>query len=122
MTTATLENFFRGDTVRWKLEFTNPDTDAAIDISDWIFTVTLKKNEEDADADAALQITTTAPADATSENGEIELVLPSNETANLTPGVSYFMDIQRKIQGTPPDILTLHKQRIKVLQDVTVTV
>lgn len=111
-----LSPFYRGDTVRYALEFTNEDGTPQ-DVTNWVVTVTMKTNLNDADVDAALQVQTTlSGADAL--NGIGTVTLPSDETALVEPG-EYHIDIQRSIPGSPPDVQTIHYQRINVLADVT---
>lgn len=115
-----IPDFYRGDTVSWQLEFSDPETGNSIDITGHVFTVTLKVSADDDDVDAALQEEQTAPAGSPSTEGTIVLTLPATSTANLVPGKTYQMDIQRVNPNvSPSEVLTLHAQAIKVLRDVT---
>lgn len=118
---AIIEDFYNGDTVKWNLEFTD-DNDDPIDISGWEFITTFKSDITQSDSEADLQVTVAAPANAMSQAGSIDIILPSDKTINLLPKTKYDMDIQRKINGTPPDILTIHAQSIKILYGVTQSV
>ena len=113
-----LPNFYRGDTLKISAEFTEDDG-TVIDITGWIFFVTLKSDPEADDDDAELEYEVTAPANADSEAGQIILDIPYTLTAPLIPNTLYYMDIQRVIPGSPLDVATLHKQTIRVLRDIT---
>lgn len=117
--TSKLSNFFRGDTVKWLLRFTDDATGDPIDITNWEFTVTLKKKLDTADVDADLQVTATATGPS-AVIGEVTLTLESTDTDTLSAAL-YHMDIQRTIAGSPPDVKTLHYQQITVKADVTRT-
>lgn len=113
-----LPNFYRGDTYPIRLQFSDPSTGQAIDITGWVFTVTIKTNATDPDNTALIQIQVVASG-SEAIAGEVTVTLSSTDT-DIAVG-TYVMDIQRAITGTPPDILTVIKQNITVLQDVTLT-
>lgn len=116
-TSDNLPDFFRGDTYSITLNFTDPTSGQAIDITGYVFTITLKVNEADADPGALQkQVTASGPAALA---GKVEVRLESDETG-IAVG-PYFMDLQRTIPGSPPDVLTIKKQVINVLQDISIT-
>lgn len=114
-------NFKQGETLVFDITVTDEDTGAAKDISNWVYTVTIKTALSDPDGAAVLQHVVTMPADATSQAGLGEIKVPSNKTSALTPG-TYFADIQRKIAGAPPDIrYIVPATKIQVYEPVTKT-
>lgn len=117
-----LPNFYRGDTVKIALEFTAEDgSGAAVDITGWIVTSTLKSDRALADDAAAWQISQTAVAGAQSLAGKLVLVIPSTTSGAVEPGL-YWTDIERRIPGAgvePDDVLTVLAQEIECLADVT---
>jgi hypothetical protein len=105
----TIPNFYRGDTVSVKIQYTG-----GIDITGWIFTITLKT--ELTDAAPALQVQQTASGvDAAA--GVVRLVLTSVQTAPLSGW--FYLDIERRIPGSPDNVRTIIYQKIKVVADVT---
>lgn len=114
-------NFAQGETLVFGFEVTDPDSGNAIDISNWVFTVTIKENLDQLDAEAILQHVQTMPAGGDSAGGIGEIRVPSSLTLGVSPG-SYVADMQRKIPGNPPDIKTLiPPTRITVYEPVTKT-
>ncbi len=117
-----IPNFYRGDTFKVAMTFA-PEDDASsvVDITGWIITTTLKSDVSLADDAAAWHVSITAPANASSQAGQMILVVPSTTTAAVTPG-RYFLDIERRIPGTggePDDVLTVLFQEIECLPDVS---
>lgn len=113
-----LPDFRRGDTYAFELESSDPRTGAAIDITGYEYTITFKVNNDDADVDAVIQKTIVASG-TDAENGIVEIRLESDET-NVAVG-TYYMDVQRVIPGSPPDVSTLVTQTIDITQDITIT-
>lgn len=91
----------------------------AIDITDWIIILTFKTEDTDVDP-GLLQITTTAGDDPLDDavNGIMYVVLPSDDSANLPVGTIHY-GFKRIIPGTPPDVLTLDKDKVKIFQNIT---
>jgi len=115
----TLSNFYRGDTKVYTFTVTNATSGNAVDITNWVFWITLKTLIDDADSAAIHQSNVTAlGGDAT--NGIVTFTLTSTETDAIPVGV-YKYDIQRVIGGSPPDVETIGIGTVKVLQDITLS-
>jgi hypothetical protein len=105
----TLPSFHRGDTYR-PVRVVYPD----VDITGWIFSISLKANLNQTTPDAQ---TVVVAAGEAAEAGEVVLALTSAQTA-IPPGI-YHMDIERRIPGNPDHVHTLVYQRVRCLPDVT---
>lgn len=106
-----LEDFNRGDT--WTTQFTLTDGTNPIDISGYVFWMTLKLDPEVADA-AGVQVSVTASGvDAT--NGIVYVTFDPTKTEALTPA-SYYYDAQMVISGA---VTTIMEGRVKVRRDIT---
>ena len=114
-----LNNFYIGDTKILNFAITKQSDASVIDISGWEIYVTFKFDKEDADGSAVLQKAFVVPADTDAANGLYSAVLTSDDTNQFTEEGSYHYDIQRVIQGTPPDVATLEIGKVKVLLGVT---
>jgi hypothetical protein len=108
-----LPDFYRGDTYP-PIEINYP----GVDITGWIFTITLKAALDD--TVPALQVQQVAGAGPLDDaaNGKIILSITSAQTAALAVG-RYAADIERRIPGSPDNVRTILFQKIKCLQDVT---
>jgi hypothetical protein len=107
---SVLPDFFRGDTYPLiRIEYTG------IDITGWIFTLTMKTSLDDETPALQVQVTATG-VDAT--EGKASIVITSEMTSSLTPK-TYVMDIERRIPGSPDNVKTIVFQKIKCMQDVT---
>jgi len=117
-----IKNFYRGDTKAWKFNF-----GSGSDITGWKIYLTLKENSDDSDELAVMQVFNVA-GDTISDdvaNGVMYVSASSVDTASLEPDTSYFYGFQRIISGVgsnPPDVKTLLTGRVKILQDITLTV
>lgn len=112
-----LGTIVRGDTINIQLVFVNDD-DTPEDITGWEIWSTLKANLTDADGSAEFQVTQVVPAGAEATAGEYTLSIPSTDTASVDEG-TYWFDIQRVIPGAPPDVLTVVREEVDVVLDVT---
>jgi len=115
---AGISNFYRGDTKKYKFDF-----GATTDITGWRIVCTLKTNKTDHDNAALLQVWALAGDDAADSpaTGIMHITLPSNQTQYIPEG-TYYYDFQRVIDGAPADVETLLSGKVKVLQDITVSV
>lgn len=117
-TKITLNDAIVGDTLSIPLKFKDPDG-AVIDVSGRTFWLTLKANPNTDDADADAQVEYLAPADATSQAGEVVLSLTAIQTAILNP-ISYNFDIQMKTPAAGGDeVRTIVYGRIRFVQQIT---
>lgn len=83
--------WFRGDTLRFEIEHLDAN-DAPIDITDYSFFLTVKKDIEDADVDADAQVSQDTPTDPT--NGKTIIELTAADLDGLVGPYSY--DLQMK--------------------------
>lgn len=113
-----IANFYRGDTKKYKFTFTDANG-APVNITGWEIWLTLKLDVAAVDANAEMQVKHVVGNDVADD--------PVNGVANLTatsvnttiPVGTYQYDMQRVIPGSPPDVRTLLRGKVKVLQDVT---
>ncbi len=118
-----LQPFYRGDDHALQVTVRVQDDTDPLDITGWLFTITLKLSSEMPDAPQldeqgnrqVLQVRKTAPDNADSQIGIIELLLPHDQTVDLLP-VRYQVDIQVEYDRI---VQTLVMGRITVLSDVT---
>lgn len=119
-----LASFYRGDDHAIQITVRVKDNQDPVDISGWLFTLTMKLSSElpdepeldDQGNRQVLQVRKQAPSgDDDSQAGRIVLVLPHIQTRQLIPTI-YQQDIQISHQQT---IRTLIAGRIQVLPDVT---
>jgi hypothetical protein len=116
VTQVDLNTFVRGDTWTNKFAFTD-ENNAAIDITDNVYYLTLKADPEVTDLNADAQATVTATgADALA--GIVYVVFSSAQTAALSPG-KYFYDLQQVDDG---QVSTLLLGKVKVLRDITLAI
>ena len=121
-----LPSFYRGDDHATQITVRVKDSQDPVDISGWLFTLSLKLSTElpdqpELDADGhrqVLQVRKLAPADEDSQAGRIVLVLPHSQTRQLIPTI-YQQDIQISHQHTIRTLISGHTQ---VLPDVTHTI
>jgi hypothetical protein len=107
---SVLPDFFRGDTYPLiRIEYTG------IDITGWIFTLTMKTSLDDETPALQVQVTATG-VDAT--EGKAFIPITSAQTIALATG-KYFLDIERRIPGSPDNVRTIIFQKIRCLADVT---
>jgi len=113
VTQVDLNTFVRGDTWTNKFAFTD-ENNAAIDITDNVYYLTLKANPDATDllADAQQNVTATG-ADALA--GIVYVTFSSTQTAGLSPG-KYYYDLQQIDSG---QVSTLLLGKVKVLRDIT---
>lgn len=111
-----MENFYRGDTVKYDLTVTDEETGDTIDLSGSSIWFTLKTNTEQADAEAVYQTEITTHIDA--PNGLSRLVIPSDATTDF-PVIALYYDFQLVTSGS--DVYTLEVDKVKVLSDITRT-
>lgn len=106
----------RGDTRTRKVTITDL-AGAPVNIGGHSLWMTLKKNVTDADP-GALQVQDVQPSNADTLAGKGAVVLPSDKTALLEPGI-YWYDLQWVRPGTPPVVDTIESGRVRVKADVT---
>lgn len=114
-----LEDFRAGDTVTIRIDY------GAVDITGWKFWFTLKSKFDDASPVA--QAVTTAGTGGLDDavNGICYLTMPSDVTKTIPAG-KYVYDVQRAIDGSPPDVKTLippvadYKDKLEVVDGVTI--
>ncbi len=111
---AGIKDFYRGDTLRYKLTFKNADTKEPIDLTGASVWFTLKENVNDPDSEAAIQVHTENHLDPT--NGKTEIVVPASETNNLEIK-TYFYDFQ--LVDAQGNVSTVMSGKVKVLPDIT---
>ena len=110
---SNLSDFYRGDTKRIMLEFTDTDG-TAINLTNALVFFTMKTKPTDADADAVLAKTVSSHTDPTA--GKTEIVLEHSDTDDLTPA-SYYYDIQLVLSNG--FVATIDNGKVKVLTDIT---
>ena len=111
---AGFEDFYRGDSMAYTLQF----TDITFDITGYQFFTTFKVSKNDADTSAILIKRFTPPANANSTSGLLYLPYESDDTNRFEPG-SYFYDIQMVTNDFPPKIFTLFEGKVRVLTDIS---
>ena len=110
-----VQPFYRGDTVEWKLEFTD-EQGGAVDISQWKVYLTLKESRSLMDRHAMLQMRYLPGPGTDSEEGVFYLQLSATLTETFPPG-RYFGDVQIiKADGV---VRTFDIGSVKVLTDIT---
>ena len=111
---AGIKDFYRGDTLRYKLTFKDADTQTPVDLTGASIWFTLKSNISEPDNEAAIQVHTETHIDAV--NGKTEIVVPASETNNLDIS-TYFYDFQ--LVDAQGNVSTVMSGKVKVLPDVT---
>ena len=111
-----LNPLVRGDTWTNKFAFTDANG-AVIDISNFVYWMTLKSNPEKDDAEAEAQTSVTATG-TDAQNGIVYVTFSAAETATLQPG-KYYYDLQQVNNG---EVTTLLLGKVKVLRDITKTI
>jgi hypothetical protein len=122
MTTATLADITRGDTLAYKLTFTtDANPGVAVDVTGWEFWMTFKVNLGDPDILAPLQMfydNPTAPS-----TGIVTLEIPGDCCDDLPIGLLYW-DIQVVIPASSTHakfVQTVLSGTVNVVSDVTIT-
>ncbi len=111
-----IQNFYRGDTKKYKIIVRDKATSAPISVDSGTLTFTMKKKLSDSDENAAVQVVKQAiETDPTNPTGEVEIVL-SHEDTNIAPG-EYNYDFQ--FISFNNEVTTLFAGKVKVLTDVT---
>lgn len=111
---AGIQNFYRGDTQRYKLTLKDATTGSPIDITGATIWFTMKPAISDDDTNAIIQKQVTTHTDAV--NGITEVVLTNADTQNLSLG-TYYYDFQ--YVAANGDVKTILTGKVKVLGDVT---
>ncbi|MBF0131017.1 MAG: hypothetical protein HQL75_00310 [Magnetococcales bacterium] len=109
--------FFRGDTQPFELHFSTTDK-VPLDITGNVLRITIKKSVNDPDSAAVIKKRIVCPEDQNSQDGIGLIVLGSDETKLLEPGV-YLYDIQHSIPGDPPLVSTAVGGMLNVIPDIT---
>lgn len=113
-----IEDIRQGNTKVIKIDYGK-----GVDITGWIFYLTLKNDIDD--VDFVVQVTNTAgdnPLDDVA-NGLMFLTLPSDVSGTIEPN-DYYWSIQVNKGGTPPVIVTLlpptddYKDRLKIVKAI----
>ena len=121
-----LNDFYRGDTKKIKFNFTDntdPQNPVVVDITGWEIWFTLKHDIDVSDYNADAQVKHIVGSDPSDDpvNGFAILTLTPSDTSGLAVG-EYHYDIQRVIPGVTPDVRTVDKGLVNVLQDVTINI
>jgi len=111
---AGLSDFYRGDTLRYRLELKDVDGNP-IDLTGSTFWLTMKSNPIMDDSSAEIQVSVSTHVDAT--NGITEIIVPNTITDTLTPKTTLYYDIQWVAPSG--DVTTIIADRVKVLADIT---
>lgn len=112
---ATLNPFYRGDSIVYKLRFQLPNR-KPVDITNQSFWFTIKSKKIDPDNVALLQKSFFV-ADGVS--GVVVLTIEAEETNTIAPGI-YLYDIQKVNHNiTPEKITTIASGSVQVLDDIT---
>lgn len=107
-----------GDSLNFPIKIVD-DNKNPIDISGRTFWITLKANPTVDDDQADAQTEYLAPANASSQAGELGLPLSKEQTETLRP-ISYNYDIQMKTPTAEGDeIRTILYGRIRFVQQIT---
>jgi hypothetical protein len=109
-----IQDFYRGDTQRYKLTLKDVSTGTPIDLTGATIWFTMKPAITDDDTNAVIQKQVTSHTDAV--NGETEIVLTNADTQNLVLG-TYYYDIQ--YVAANGDVKTIIAGKLKVIGDVT---
>ena len=109
-----IEDFYRGDTQRYKLTLTEKETGDPIDLTGGTMWFTLKSKASDTDADAVVQKQVTTHLDAV--NGITEVVLDATDTTNADAG-RYYYDFQ--FVDSAGTVKTILAGKVRLLQDIT---
>jgi hypothetical protein len=112
-----IQDFYRGDTQRYKLTLKDVSTGTPIDLTGATIWFTMKSAITDDDTNAVIQKQVTNHIDAI--NGVTEIVISSAETQDLKLG-SYYYDFQ--YVASNGDVKTILTGKVKVLGDVTRTI
>ena len=112
-----LSDIFRGDTKRYRISI--PGTDLTNDTFFLCFKLDATDDDPGVFQVKKVVATDTDPLDDPTE-GVVYLVAPSTETANLTPGIKYYVGIQW-VKGNG-DVKTLLVNKIKCKQDINISV
>jgi len=111
-----IKDIYRGDTKTYKITQTD-SLGAIVDVTGWEIWFTLKLNDDDLDTAAVLQVKYVIPPGADATAGIAYMVIDSTDTEVAVD--KYFYDFQRVVPGSPPDVATLEKGKVKILQDIT---
>jgi len=106
----------RGDDWAIKLTITD-DNNTPIDITNNVYWMTLKNQQADVDPGVIQTNITATGVDAT--NGIVVISFVDNETRLVEPG-RYYYDVQEV--DTSDNVYTLLLGKVKVLQDVTISI
>lgn len=109
-----LPDVVRGDD--WTFRFTITSNGSPVDLTSFIYRLTLKI-DKDEDDPGALQITTPAQVGGDAVNGILTISVPRANTDNLAPA-TYNYDVQQTGDGLVQTILI---GKIKVVGDITRT-
>mgnify|MGYP000420075917 CR=1 FL=1 len=109
-----LEEFYRGDTKAFELQFKEKDSGDPIDTTGWELTFTMKQHTEQPDSEAVIQVVKVVD-DTEGPTGNVSMVLDSADTENLL-ATTYVYDFQLK-RGVV--VSTLLMGRIRVLAEVS---
>ena len=111
-----IQNFYRGDTKKYKLTITSQATGEPISVDGGVLFFTLKQNRADPDEDAFIQKTVNCTEiDPTDPAGEIEIMLTNSET-DITPS-TYYYDFQ--FVSESGEVITIISDEVQVLTDIT---
>lgn len=107
--------YVRGDDHSYQIELKDKDGNP-VDITDWTFWLTAKREFEDTDDDAVIQATREPPHDDPA-NGLTAITIPSDAVAEDAQPDLLVCDIQR--EDASGNIFTLARGTMDFLPDVT---
>lgn len=111
-----INDFYRGDTKKYKFKLRDKETQAPISVDGATLTATLKKTQSLPDSEAALQVHAIGvEADPLNPTGEISIVFTHADTE--IDAITYFYDFQ--LVSSSNEVTTVLSGKVAVLKDTT---